>query len=160
MLNEKAILYFLFAAGVLFFFYSLRKPPIKDWLLAFFITGYFALILGVTVVESGMLSYPVTIFPYFDSSPLFELVLFPVLSLHYYQTTYHYSFKGYLMKGFLYTTILTVIEFFLEKYTELIHYISWKWYYTFISVYVFFVLIRCLLQLISKQPNHEQKETS
>lgn len=156
---EKVILYAMFVGGLLFFFYSLRKPPIKDWLLAFFITGYFALILGVMVVESGMLSYPVTIFPYFDSSPLFELVLFPVLSLHYYQTTYHYSFKGYLLKGFMYTSILTITEVLLEKFTDLVQYNTWKWYYTFISVYVFFVIIRCLLQFISKLPDQEQKGT-
>lgn len=153
---EKAILYIMFVIGLLAFAFSLRKPPVKDWLLAFFITGYFALILGVVVVESGLLSYPVTIFTYFDSSPLFELVLFPVISVYYYQTTFHSNVKGFLIQGFFYTLIITIIEFFFLKYTDLIDYHTWKLSYTFISLYIFFFLIRCLLQFICKLPEHEK----
>ncbi|MFC6604827.1 CBO0543 family protein [Ectobacillus funiculus] len=35
----------------------------------------------------------------------------------------------------LFSTGLTVPEIFIEKYTNLITYVNWKWYYTWLSVY-------------------------
>ncbi|WP_273849912.1 CBO0543 family protein [Guptibacillus spartinae] len=155
MMIEKTILWLLVLIGVGLFVFSMRKPPIKEWLLFFLLTGYFSSIIGVIVVEEGMLTYPVNLFNrHFDSSLTYEYVLFPVVGVYYYQSTFRSGWTGYFVKGFIYSGIITITEFFLEKYTDLIHYESWTWYYTFFSTILLLLIIRIIVNYL---PGMEQE---
>ncbi len=155
MMFEKAILWLLVFLGIGLFIFSLRKPPLKEWLLFFLLTGYFSSIIGVIVVEEGMLTYPVNLFNrHFDSSLTYEYVLFPVLGIYYYQSTFRSGWGGYVGKAAIYSAIITILEFFLEKYTDLIHYESWTWWYTFLSTLLLLVMIRVIVKYL---PGNEQQ---
>ncbi|WP_315969526.1 CBO0543 family protein [Oceanobacillus massiliensis] len=92
--------------------------------------------IGVLVVEEKMLEYPIRLFSnYFASSLLYEYLLFPVVCIYFYQTTYHSKYMSIVLQCLLYTSALTVIEVLFERYTDLIEYHTWTWIHTFISIF-------------------------
>lgn len=149
---EKIILWSLLIIGISLLFFSLRKPLIKNWLLIFLLASCLTTFLGVLVVEEKWLEYPVRFLGnYFSSSLLYEYLLFPVVSIYFYQTTYHSRYLNIVLQCILYTTVLTIIEVYLERYTDLIEYHTWTWLHTYISTFFLMMLVRILLQLINKK---------
>ncbi|MFP3339167.1 CBO0543 family protein, partial [Micrococcus sp. SIMBA_131] len=61
---------------------------------------------------------------------------------------------GYFGKAAIYSGIITILEFFLEKYTDLTHYESWTWWYTFVSTLLLLVFIRVIVKYL---PGVEQQ---
>ena len=152
---ERIILWSLLIIGITLLFSSLRKPPIKNWILIFSLSSCFSTFFGVLVVEEKMLEYPVRFLSnYFSSSLLYEYLLFPVVCIYFYQTTYRSIYLNIVLQCILYTTVLTIIEFFFERYTELIKYHTWTWIYTFISTFLLMMFIRFLMQLISRKERY------
>lgn len=150
MMDEKAVLWILAGSGICLLLFNLSKSPFKDRLIVFLITSYYSSFLGIMVVGEGMLSYPVNLFNnHFDSSLTYEYILFPLLSIYYYQSSYYATWKGILWQAALYSVGITVIELVLEKYTGFIKYESWKWTYTFVSTFGFFVIVRYLMKFIN-----------
>jgi hypothetical protein len=151
-LIEKIILWSLLIIGIALLFFSLRKPPIKDWILIFLLTSFFSVFLGVLVVEEKMLEYPISFLSkYFSSSLLYEYLLLPVVCIYFYQATYYSRYPSIILKCALYTSVLTIIEVLLERYTDLIEYHTWTWIHTFISIFFLMMFIRILMQLINRQ---------
>ena len=151
---EKVILWALFLLGITLFFFSLRKPLIKDSILIYLLNTYISTFVGVLVVEKKMLEYPIRFLSnYFKSSLLYEYLLFPVVCIYFYQTTYHSRYRGIFLQGILYTSTLTIIEVLFERYTDLIEYHTWTWKHTFISTFFLIFFIRILMQLINKKAN-------
>lgn len=149
---DRIMLWSLLIIGISLLLSSLRKPPIKNWILIFLLASCFSTFIGVLVVEEKMLEYPVRFLSnYFRSSLLYEYLLFPVVCIYFYQTTYRSRYPNMVLQCILYTTVLTIIEFFLERYTELIKYHTWTWIYTFISTFLLMMFIRFLMQLINRK---------
>ncbi|WP_429467882.1 CBO0543 family protein [Neobacillus sp. B4I6] len=55
-----------------------------------------------------------------------------------------------ILKCALYTSVLTIIEVLLERYTDLIEYHTWTWRHTFISTFFLMMFIRILIKLINR----------
>ncbi|WP_341442912.1 CBO0543 family protein [Oxobacter pfennigii] len=101
-------------------------------------------ILGLLVVEYDLIEYPVEIFKYANKTSFtFEYFVYPVICVVF---NLHYPGKKTLLKQFIYylyyCTAITVIEIFIEKYTNLIKYIHWSWYLTWITLYITFFASR------------------
>jgi len=149
---EKAILWGLLIVGVALLIFSLRKPQIKDWINIFLLTAYFSIFISVLVVSNEMLEYPVRFLAkQFDTSILYEFLLFPVVCIYFYQSTYNSGYVNIILQGALYTSALTIIEVLFERYTDLIEYHTWTWKFTFISTFVLMLFLRILMQLIYRQ---------
>lgn len=149
---ERIVLWSLLIFGIALLFYSLRKPQIKDWLLIFLLASFLSTFLGVLVVEEKMLEYPVRFLSnYFSSSLLYEYLLFPVVCIYFYQTTYHSRYLNMVLQCILYTSALTIMEIYFERYTDLIEYHTWTWLHTYISTFFLMMFVRILLQLINKK---------
>lgn len=148
---DRFILWGFFLIGIVLLVFSFRKPFIKDWILTFFLSAYLSMFIGVLVIEEKMLEYPIRLLSdYFTSSILYEYLLFPVVCIYFYQTTYHSGFMRIVLKCLLFTSALTIIEVILEKYTDLIEYHTWTWLHTYISTFFIIMFIRMLMQLINK----------
>ncbi|MEK8132500.1 CBO0543 family protein [Paenibacillus filicis] len=95
-------------------------------------------ILGLLVVEVGLLEYPVREFRIATrTSFAFEFLVFPAIAC--YVNMYYPRTKDPLLKFGYYAAFasgVTVPEYFIEKYTDLIAYNGWAWYWTFISVLI------------------------
>lgn len=148
---ERTILWLLLVIGFVLFLCSLRKPPIKDKMLIALLTSYFSTFIGVLIVEKKMLDYPIRFLSsYFSSSLLYEYLLFPVVCIYFYQTTYKSRFPSIVLQCILYTSALTIVEVVFERYTDLIEYHTWTWIYTFISTFLLMMFIRILLLLLNR----------
>jgi hypothetical protein len=147
---ERLILWLLLIIGIGLFLFSLRKPQIKDWITIFLLTSYFSMFLGVLVQSEKMIEYPVRFLSkHFDTNLLYEYLLLPVISIYFYQTTYHSKYLGVVLQSVLYTSALTIVEVFFERYTYLIEYHTWTWMHTFISIFFLLISVRFFMQLIN-----------
>lgn len=155
MMVDKTILWLFLILGIVFFIVSLRMQPIKNWLLSFFIAAFFSGMIGVIVESMHLIEYPITFYKKaFPSSPLFEVLVFPVINVYFYQSTYRSSILGIIAQGFLYTSVLTIGETIIRKYTNLIVYTNWNWYITLVTVFCFLLAIRFLLKWINFKNNN------
>ncbi|WP_163528802.1 CBO0543 family protein [Halobacillus ihumii] len=146
---ESIILWLLLIIGVILLIFIMTKLPFMEFLFGYLLTSYFAIVIGVLVVEEKMIDYPDKFLQnHFDSSLLFEYLLFPVVCLFFYRTSYHSSRIGILLQAALYTAALTAMELTIERYTSLVEYSTWTGIHTFFSVLIFMIFIRVLLQLL------------
>jgi len=109
----------------------------------FLITQLFTWIFGLSVVELGWLEYPVRELAKTNATSFsFEYFTLPVIAIFvvlYYPE--HKPLKNRLFYVCSFSSVLTIIEFFVEKYTLIIDYRSWEWYWTWISVTLLFYLV-------------------
>lgn len=123
--------------------YWLIYPPYINWLIVFLFSAYLALPLGVILVRLGYFSFPVRFLSsYFESSILFEYLVLPILSVIYYKSTMRLAFlksAGYAM---LYSIGIASLEVILEKYTNLMVYIHWSFFYTLWTTFSYLLVIR------------------
>lgn len=143
-------MWFFLILGIALFIFSLRKQPIKDWLFAFFTTSFFATVLGTVVIDLKLIEY-LKLGDTFNSGQIYELILFPVISVYFYQTSYRSNLLSIIIQCALYASGLTIPEVILEKYTDLIKFVDWHWTYTLLSVFCFMLAIRFLLKLINRK---------
>ncbi|WP_078544541.1 CBO0543 family protein [Litchfieldia alkalitelluris] len=145
------ILIALLLLGIFLFIVALRKGPIIHSLLIFFMTAYASTFVGVIVVEEKMLKYPITLFgQYFDSSMLFEYLLFPIVNIFFHQTTIKSKMDRLIIQTAMYSGVLTSIEVLFEKYTDLIEYMTWTWFHSFVGMFLFLLIIRGSMKIIWK----------
>jgi hypothetical protein len=101
--------------------------------------------LGLFVVQMKWIEYPSRfIFPYAHKSNFtFEFFVYPAICvlflLHYPEKKSYIIQLGYFAA---YCSVMTFLEVLIEHYTELVHYIKWKWYWTWISLFLTFFLSR------------------
>jgi len=99
-------------------------------------------LLGALVVQKRLIEYPVGLLETtYKASFSFEFFIFPAVSAifnvnfprnksMFIKILYTISFSGAISVG----------EFILEKYTELIKYINWAWYWSFIGMTICLLL--------------------
>ena len=148
---ERIALWMFLILGIILVLIGFRKPLTKEAILVFFMKAYFSTFIGVIVVEEKLLTYPVSFLSgYFDTSILFEYLLYPIVCTFYYRTSHDSTFFGMVVQAVLYSATITVIEVLLEKCTDLIEYHTWTWYYTFISLFLLSLFVRILMLVINK----------
>ncbi|MFC0476217.1 CBO0543 family protein [Robertmurraya beringensis] len=146
---EMNILKALFIISLGLFINLLRKPPIKDWLLVFFLKSYFATFIDNLLVRKGFLKYPVNLISGFDISVLFSYLLFPISCVYFNQITKTSSVFDIVKKCLYFSVPSAIAEHFLERKTKLINYKkSWNSYYSFLSIAFSFLIVRALMGMI------------
>jgi hypothetical protein len=155
---DKIILWALLIIGIALLLFSFRKKTlIKDSILVFLLKAYFSTFIGIIVAEKKMIVYPVRLLKkYFDTSIIFESLLYPVMCVYFFQTSYNSKFLGIVLQCALYTAALTSIEVLCEKYTNLIKYHTWTWMYSYITIFLLSLFVRLLMQFIDKADNQKQ----
>lgn len=101
-------------------------------------------ILGVLVVELGLIRYPVRLFEHANrTSFTFEYIAYPAICAIF---AVHYpEHRGKLYKfGYyaFYCSVMSAYEIILVHTTDLIRYIHWDWYWTWLSLFITFWLSR------------------
>jgi hypothetical protein len=97
-------------------------------------------LLGLSVVEMGLLEYPYRELASVNrTSFIFEYFVLPAVCVH---VNNHYPWQASaLMKATYFagtSLLLTGAEVILERYTMVIKYTGWEWYWTWISVAIIF----------------------
>lgn len=121
------------ATGILFF---IPKNRIRLVVVAFLFQQIITFLIGLVVVEFGLLEYPVRLFPTVNrTSFTFEYYAFPVICAAF--NVWYPNDRSILIQVGYYvgfSSVLTIAEVILEKYTSLINYIHWEWYTSLITI--------------------------
>ena len=132
---DQMLLYCLYAIT----FISLAYIPRDKWReasIAFSFQQCVAWFLGLLAVQLGLLEYPVRELAHVNgTSFLFEFIMYPIIGSFfciYYPLKKKKRIRVFYLVSFC--TILTILEVIFEKNTNLVHYIYWDWYVTWISV--------------------------
>ncbi|WP_078428392.1 CBO0543 family protein [Alkalihalobacterium alkalinitrilicum] len=115
------------------------------------ITWYF----GLLVVEKGLVQYPYRY--YFKksnkSSFIFEYLIFPALAVLF--NLYYPEQQTFLKKSlyyFKYTAVVTFFEIIAVKFTDLIRYKNWAWYWSFMTIGVSYYISHAFYRWFMKEP--------
>jgi hypothetical protein len=100
-------------------------------------------ILTMILVNENVLEFPHRLLPHLTNIPLtFDYTTFPVIHAFFYQWTA--SRNGLQMVGIalVITSVITFLEYLMERYTDLINYNNWTWHLTFSSIFIILLLTR------------------
>lgn len=118
----------------------------RDWIVVYLLKMSIDLMLASTAVEAGLIAYPVRYFPqYFNTSILFETLVFPTLCVLYNQVVRARGAGAAIFYALLFSAGITFIEYPLELYTGLVKYISWSWYFSLLSIAILLLVSRVFL---------------
>ena len=143
--TEKTIEVSACIISVLLLIKFVPKPRIREASVAFLFKQLITWLFGLIVVEKNLIKYPFHIFfkKTSRSSFTFEYFVYPSICVLF--NLYYPEKKSYFVKiiyHFSYTSIITMFEMFAVKYTKLIKYTNWTWYYTSITLWLTFYLSR------------------
>ena len=149
---QKKLLRIILGVGLLLIPFAFKREKLKDWLLIFFLKGYISSFLDQIIVKKKQISYPVRFMSkYFDSSILFDYLLFPLLCVFYNRTSEKSNLHSIFLQSFIYSTPMTVLEVILEKNTNLIRYKkNWNWLITYLTLVITFLFVRGFIAIIRK----------
>jgi hypothetical protein len=142
-LLERFLIYSVWFIG----FVSLWFIPKHKYFEASFIFLFAQLqtwIFGLLVVEFGLIEYPVRELSKANSTSFtFEYFIMPIMCIFF--ILYFPDTKKIPSKMLFYIEFLlpfTIIEVIVERYTLILKYIQWHWYFTFISMLIVFYIVR------------------
>lgn len=138
---DQLIIYVLYACTFISLAY-IPKNKLKEASIIFLFQQSVAWFTGILTVEFNLLEYPIRELAKVNgSSFLFEFFLYPVITIFFciYYPKSHQNWRKIIYIS-IFASALTVPEIFVEKYTHLIKYINWKWYYSWASIYATLLL--------------------
>ena len=123
----------------------------RDWVVVYLFKCNLDFIWGSPVVSLKLIEYPDRLLPrYYETSILFELWVFPVLCIWYNQVTKDRGLGPIIFYALVFSAGITVIEYPLELYTDLIRYMKWSWFTTFYTLNITFLLSRTFIALFRR----------
>jgi len=124
--------------------FIIPKRKFRLAVVAFLFKQFITSIVGLVVVQWGLLEYPIRLFPTVSrGSFTYEFFAFPVSCAIF--TVFYPNQRSIWVKlgyYFTFTTVLTIGEVLIEKYTELIKYIHWEWYTSWFTILITFWMTR------------------
>ncbi len=144
MTTEIIILATAWIISIIMLLGYVPKNKIREAIVIFFFKQTLTWVIGLLVIQYGLLEYPVRSFSKATESSFdFEYFIYPsicvVFNLHYPEG------KNLLRKFwhfFSFCTVMTIIEVLFERYTAIINYIHWEWYITWITLFITFYVSR------------------
>ena len=120
------------------------KDRIREAQLVFLFMLSITWLVGLIVVELRLIEYPVEIFKYATKTSFsFEYFIFPAIcAIFNLNFPIHKSNLRKFMHYFSFCTAMTIIEVLFERYTNIIKYIHWTWYLTWITLFITFYISR------------------
>lgn len=148
MTKEKLILLTSWLVLIVLLLWLVPEDKIRHALVIFLFKQSITWLLGLAIVERNYLAYPVRLFPRASKSSFtFEFFAYPAICV-FFNLYYPYgeNLTRQLLHYIYFTAGITAFEFILEMNTNLISYITWKWYWTFISLFITLMLSNLFYQ--------------
>ncbi|MCM0650139.1 hypothetical protein NBE98_17360 [Clostridium swellfunianum] len=142
-LREKFIISSVWVITLISTFF-IPKQKYREAYFIFMFSQLPSWIFGLVVVEAGLIAYPVRELSRANATSFsFEFLVLPFMCIFF--NLYYPVNKNLFRKLSYYITILgpfTLAEYFTEKYTDIIEYLHWAWYTTFITMILFIYFVR------------------
>ncbi len=117
------------------------RNKIREALVAFKFKQIITWIFGLVVVELGLIKYPKRLFfkHTTKSSFTFEFFVYPAICAIF-NVNYPEKRNGFAKSCYylFFAGIITVFEVIAVRYTRLIRYPHWKWYWSFFTLWITF----------------------
>lgn len=119
------------------------RNRVREAHVIFFFKQLLTWIFGLLVAEYSLIEYPQRFFSQATrASFTFEFFVYPaicvVFNLYYPSHGWFRIINHYIF----YCTAITVFEVILERNTDLITYIHWEWYWTWLTLFITFLVSR------------------
>lgn len=142
--KDLIILFSAWVITIIMLILFIPKSKIREAQLVFLFKLSITWLIGLLVVEFRLIEYPVELFRYATKTSFsFEYFIFPsicaVFNINYPNKK---SYLRQFMHYFYFCTTMTILEVLCEKYTNIIKYIHWTWYLTWITLFITFFLSR------------------
>lgn len=142
-MKKECMIYIIEVMLIIFLlFRCIPKNKIREAQVAYLFKLIITWSLGLIVAEFGLIEYPIRLFQYSDKANfLFEFFLLPSISAIFVvnypgkKSTFD-KFRYY----FYYCTTLSIIEVLEERYTNVLKYMHWTWYLTWITFFITFYM--------------------
>lgn len=136
--KEKIIIISSYIISALLLFNFVPKDKIRHATIPFLFTQVITWLFGLLVVEKNLIEYPYRLFfkKTYKASFCFEYFFYPVFCVLF--NLYYPKKRNIWIKSlyyFLYTSLITGLEVLIVKYTKLIRYKKWAWYWSFITMW-------------------------
>lgn len=161
MTLERLVLIIIWAVSTIAFVLFIPRNRRREAILAFLACQSVTWVNSMLHVKYGLLAFPVREFPK-ASDLLFtsEYMMYPLMCAFY----YIYEPESGKLPRLLYLvgciTCLTVIDVIIEKYTELIEYTKYSWYWTWIDFFLIFLITNIYCKWFFKKNSfREEKRT-
>jgi hypothetical protein len=144
MNSDLLILIVAWIITIIMLILFIPKDKLREAQLVFIFIQLITWFIGLLVVEFRLLEYPVEFFKYATKSSFtFEYFIYPAICAVF---NMNYPVKKTIFKQFMYyfdfCSIMTIIEVLCERYTNIITYLHWTWYVTWITLFITFYLSR------------------
>ncbi|MBB6450830.1 hypothetical protein HNR44_002820 [Geomicrobium halophilum] len=157
-MKKNKVDHFILRGTLIFTLFSLtilllrKKSSIKDWVLAYLWNGLTNGMIDTFVASYKFVQYPVRFFPnVFPINVLFDYIVYPTVTILINQMTEKDQPKTILFKILAFTAPMTVLEYLMEKKTNLIKWSKrWKWYHTFVTMTFKSITTRVLVGFVRK----------
>lgn len=148
---DRLILISINLITALLLIFTTPKEKIREASVIFLFKQTMTWSMGLIVVELGLIEYPIREFVKAGGTSFsFEYFIYPSLCVIYnlrYPVGALWKKVGWIL-GF--PSIMTLSEVILERSTELINYIHWTWYWSWISLCLTFLISRVFFLWIYK----------
>ena len=119
--------------GILLF---IPRTQIRLAIAAFLFLQVITFLIGLAVVQLGMIEYPVRCFASVNrTSFTYEFFAFPVISAAF-NVWYPGGRRIPIQLGYYIgiCSVLSFLEVLIDKYTDLIQYVHWEWYFSWVTI--------------------------
>lgn len=144
MTMEIIILVVVWILTILLLLVTTPRNKIREAFVIFSFKQILTWFLGLLVVQYKLIEYPVRMFPYASRSSFsFEYFIFPALCVVFNLKFPKNKTNIHKTLWFLFfPSWMTILEVLVERYTNLIRYIAWNWFWTWTSLLITFFLSR------------------
>jgi hypothetical protein len=120
------------------------KEKIRQAFLVFMFKQLITWLVGLVVVELRLIEYPVRSFAYASKTSFdFEYFIYPAFCVLF--NLNYPEGKSFVRRSLHYVYFcsgLTAVEVLVEKNTDILEYLHWAWYTTFITLFLTFFISR------------------
>jgi len=144
MLSDKVILYSSWIITLIGVFILMPKDRVREAMVVFMFKQLLTWIMGLFVVEFHLIEYPIRMLSRATTTSFsFEYIIYPALSVIFVlrfpeNKPILYKIAWYLF----FPSWMSAAEVLIEHNTNLIRYIHWDWYLTWLSLLVTFFFSR------------------
>lgn len=144
LIDGRHILYFVWIVTTLSLFLLIPKSKVRLALVAFLFNQVITWPVGLFVAEMGWVEYPIRFFEKANKASFtFEYFFYPVMCVYF--NVYFPDGKPLLVRAAYYTlfcSILTLAELLILQHTNLIRYIHWNAYLSWVTLCITFYITR------------------